>query len=151
MRRAVAVSTQRRLFPVATHRGRWVITTLSRGLLALDKWPDFGSAIIASRADKHGFQIRQPQAPGPAIQVDHDRMPTFGLAAEQLQPARAGIAQLLEGDFLIVGHSRGGSAYAVVAEPTSAAVFIVLRAAPNCLRTGPQFGKAFAKQRGKRN
>jgi hypothetical protein len=79
--------------------------TLSTGLLTLDEWPDFGSAMIASWADKHGFQIGQPQAPGPAIRVDLDRMRSFGVAAEQLQPARAGIAQLPEGDFLIVGHA----------------------------------------------
>jgi hypothetical protein len=68
--------------------------------------PDVGTAVAANRADEQRFQIRQPQALGPAVGVDQDRMPAFVVAAEHIQPARAGLPHLTEGDCLLAWHPR---------------------------------------------
>jgi hypothetical protein len=66
--------------------------------------PNFGTAMAANRADEQVLQIGQPQALGPAVSVDHNRMPTFVVAAEHPQPARTGLPYLSKGDLVFAGH-----------------------------------------------
>lgn len=66
--------------------------------------PNLGATMAANRTDEQVLQIGQPQALGPAVSVDHNRMPTFVVAAEHPQPARAGLPHLSEGDLLLARH-----------------------------------------------
>jgi hypothetical protein len=96
----------------STRRSNPIVESLGqRRLLAVRRAafrvrPNFGAAVAANRTDEQVLQIGQPQALGPAVSVDHNRMPTFAVAAEHPQPVRAGLPHLSEGDFLLTWHGR---------------------------------------------
>ena len=71
------------------------------GFCSLMIRPHVGAAMAASRADEQGLQIGQPQALGPAVSVDHDRMRALVVAAQHMEPASAGPPHLPEGDCLL--------------------------------------------------
>ena len=60
-----------------------------------------GTAMAANSADEKFHHIRQPQASGPAVGVDHNRMRAFVVAAQHMQSTRAGPPHLSQGDLLV--------------------------------------------------
>jgi hypothetical protein len=60
-----------------------------------------GTAMAANSADEQLHHIRQPQASGPAVGIDHNRMRAFVVAAYYVQSTRAGPPHLSQGDLLV--------------------------------------------------
>jgi hypothetical protein len=62
--------------------------------------PDVCTAMTANAADEQILHIRQPQAPGPAVGVDLNRMRAIVATAQYVQSTEAGLPQLSQGDLV---------------------------------------------------